>query len=55
LIAKGLAMFKLGGVIDAQKCQKFVICLLPFNPFNELKYQRILVAGQKEKKSQRMK
>ena len=46
LIAKGLAMFKLGGVIDAQKCKKFVIFLLPLNPFNELKYKKkYLFAG----------
>ena len=45
----------LDSMIDAQKCQKFIIFLLPLNPFNELKYQRILVAGQKEEKSQMMK
>ena len=38
----GLSIFKLGGVIDTQKCQKFTIFLLSLNPFNELKYKKYL-------------
>ena len=42
---------RVASLIDAKKCQKFVIFSLPLNLFNELKHKKYLFSQRKKKSS----